>query len=46
MKLVRRIWLLTKEKEVTATILGYNYKDNTVVAQVEEQKAIIRPEDI
>lgn len=44
--LIRSILLLTKEKEVLATILGYNYEDNTVIAQVNGQKAIIKQEDI
>ncbi len=44
--LVRRNLLLTKEKEVFAKILKYNFENNTIIAQVNGEKAIIKPEDI
>ncbi len=39
--------LLTKEKkEVQALVVGYDYSTGNVIAQVDEQRALIAPEDI
>ena len=38
--------LLTKDKEVQALVVGYDYVTNNLVAQVNDKRALLAQEDI
>ena len=43
---VQNFWLFTKDKEVQALVIGYDYVTGNLIAQLGTKRALLAPEDI